>query len=497
MRKYNKNETKDYYYMDEMDSNGRYKNIIYNNNVSYDIYQNILDTLPNRSIRSSQFWKPEWLKKNVIDVIEDNTEINVTYINEKAGYKNVLGYVIYNTDAPPRNIKDLKKHIIIFPNLSDTKGSISGDTIKLASEWTIKEDGKTINITNTKFSKNSSILFFVISDGWRNNKISTHRRHYFSNPKFNPETVKDLKHHFVVIETKNNENKFIIGIEDIHKQNRNCDHDHNDGIFLIEVTSKSNIENNFGVKIKEEEEIISYKGTLLFEDMDRNEDGDYNDIFSEYNIIETIDRNGKIKKINMHWILKSKGAVYDHDMLTKIPISDEDTLSIQEYYNKEKKEKVVTNKEQSYVDIFNSTKRLLNIWNTKKSEKDKKDNAQVNISIEFKNPIERTFGYPPYTIRVNVFNEKDKRINTFFSDRKYTTDIKYYNDLGINEIYKIFIIKDYQKMKILFEKKPLYRLYYRFIDYIHDESKDEYWYEDHRYHLDSKYNFEVEKINWE
>jgi hypothetical protein len=53
----------------------------------------------------------------VLDKEGSEGEIKVTFLNEGAGYRNSLGYFIYDSTNPPANNADLE-HVIIMPNTS-------------------------------------------------------------------------------------------------------------------------------------------------------------------------------------------------------------------------------------------------------------------------------------------------------------------------------------------------------------------------------------------
>jgi hypothetical protein len=102
---------------------------------------------------------PEYFEhpmKNI--VLTEEAEVSVTFINEGAGYKNVLGYYYYDTDTPPNSLDEVVK-IVIFPNAS-AQGS-GGELIP----------GNTVKLLGT-FPAGTEIGFFVIADGWRNQKIT-------------------------------------------------------------------------------------------------------------------------------------------------------------------------------------------------------------------------------------------------------------------------------------------------------------------------------------
>ena len=86
--------------------------------------------------------------------------------------------------------------------------------------------------------------------------------------------------------------KLVIGFEDINRDSRNCDHDFNDLVFAVNVSSlsairTSNINNH---------ETITHEGTMLWEDSrflsdDTNRILDFNKLCYEYKVEEHFDGN--------------------------------------------------------------------------------------------------------------------------------------------------------------------------------------------------------------
>lgn len=81
-------------------------------------------------------------------------DVKVAFLNEGAGYKNSLGYFIYETDNPPTQatIEDVQ-HVIIFPNSSRNR---SGGELRQGDQVDLK-----INLP-----AGHSIGFFIASNNW-------------------------------------------------------------------------------------------------------------------------------------------------------------------------------------------------------------------------------------------------------------------------------------------------------------------------------------------
>lgn len=151
-------------------------------------------------------------------ILDDSAEVWVTFVDEGAGYKNVLGFYTYDIRYPLTSVPPSNKITIIFPNVSKagSGGSLQpGNKVKLGS-----------------FPANTGIGFILIADGWRNGAVGNGNWKLYSNPSFNPEANPSLRYHNVLISDSTN-NRVILGFEDIRRDNSSCDNDFNDALFYI------------------------------------------------------------------------------------------------------------------------------------------------------------------------------------------------------------------------------------------------------------------------
>ncbi|WP_152287294.1 DUF4114 domain-containing protein [Flavicella marina] len=176
------------------------------------IYSNVL---PERQNAMKQH--PEYFLNPVKNlVIKEKTELNLTFIDEGAGYKNVLGYYTYNENDPITE-ENLLDKIVIFPNVS-AQGSggqlIRGNTMRLLGE----------------FEPGTVVGFFLIANGWRNGSITDGYYSQHTDINFNRSGRQQS-----IIFYDANCNSVVIAFEDISVPNG--DNDFNDAIF--EITSSN------------------------------------------------------------------------------------------------------------------------------------------------------------------------------------------------------------------------------------------------------------------
>ena len=152
--------------------------------------------------------------------VSSRADIWVTFVEEGAGYKNVLGFYTYDLDNPITSSPSIEDITIIFPNVSllGSGGGLQvGDKVKIGT-----------------FEAGTGIGWVLLANAWKSNteSIGNSLWDLFSNPDFNPESEESLRHHNVLLADPSNE-RVILGFEDIRRDISNCDHDFNDAVFYV------------------------------------------------------------------------------------------------------------------------------------------------------------------------------------------------------------------------------------------------------------------------
>ncbi|MFY7965794.1 MAG: DUF4114 domain-containing protein [Chitinophagaceae bacterium] len=158
--------------------------------------------------------------------LQDSAEVWVTFVDEGAGYKNVLGFYTYDLNNPITSVPTTNNITIIFPNVSKVGsggGLVAGNKVKIGN-----------------FSPNTGIGFMLIADGWRNGAVSNGNWKLYSNADFNPEANSAKRQHNALIADTANQ-RIILGFEDIRRDYSNCDNDFNDALFYITASPYSAI----------------------------------------------------------------------------------------------------------------------------------------------------------------------------------------------------------------------------------------------------------------
>lgn len=471
-----------------------------NNNIketiSAELKNEIDEVLVNNNVIDNH---PDWARKSSI-VTTDNCEINLTFLDEQAGYKNALSYYVYDIDNPPTRFSEIDNIYIIYPNASRLNSGgkmVSGDTMKLAYEvtsYTVDNNKKYAQTLNYVFPKDKGVSFVVHSNRWKlngtsNRFLSIGHQMYSSDPVLNPEPRENIKHHFVNFRSSTEPDKIIYGAEDILRTKAFCDHDFNDLIFYVTPTPMTAILNNSYNSLEEQE----FTGTILCEDLLNRPkaDLDYDDLCLEYKVTEIINNN-KIQSIVFFIKGLCRGASLDHDFGVVIPNIKgmQNVKIIRETHIKSNNTNIIeylandiVNKGTDKVPLIKSTKNFLpegTSWATNTiNGVENVDLSYVTMKIIFPNGgISRseinnlTF---PYNFYLRVYRD-DYFMWDLFSDELYDDVSDNLKNAGITEKKKIIILEGLTDVQYPLEKKPLRVAYYRFENYLKGDLRYTAWY---------------------
>ncbi|MFY0631903.1 MAG: DUF4114 domain-containing protein [Flavobacteriaceae bacterium] len=188
------------------------------------IYANVLPEQTNAMEEHPEFFANP--VKNI--KVTEATELYLTFIDEGAGFKNVLGYYTYQEGNKPTSEEQLDK-IVIFPNAS-AQGSggqlIRGNTMRLLGE----------------FEPGTVISFFVIANGWRNGQITDGLYTQHTDIDFN---MSGRQQSLIFFDSTCNST--VIAFEDITVPNG--DNDFNDAIFEITASNPNALDTSSFIQI--------------------------------------------------------------------------------------------------------------------------------------------------------------------------------------------------------------------------------------------------------
>jgi LruC domain-containing protein len=302
-----------------------------NSTLPQDVLNNVYSLVPESQYVNSDYIGTDRETNVIIDADLgelDYAEVSITFLNEGAGYRNALGYYIYDSANPPTSQSEINAHIIAFPNASKpTAGSMTqGDTVDL----------------NIQLTDGQALGFFIVSNGWGysgsyNNiaSLGPWSTPFYSSTDLNPETTESLRRHNVVF--VDTENEFlVIGFEDI--QRPAGDNDFNDLIFTVDVTPFYAIEgvnedgstdsiyepltqtNNPDAVITSVYPSSNSWATLLFEDRwPFIGDYDFNDMVFKYRVTEQLNGSGDVRGFSAIYKLQAMGASYHNGFAIDLP----------------------------------------------------------------------------------------------------------------------------------------------------------------------------------
>eukprot|EP00002_Diphylleia_rotans_P040148 TRINITY_DN9465_c0_g1_i4.p1 TRINITY_DN9465_c0_g1~~TRINITY_DN9465_c0_g1_i4.p1 ORF type:complete len:2849 (-),score=551.06 TRINITY_DN9465_c0_g1_i4:264-8810(-) len=186
---------------------------------------------PQTLINSVRQWLPEYsnpqpsllsTSNNPNLVFTTTSTIYITFVDEGAGYRNSLGYFVYDS-----NNRVISK-VAVFPDVSTRKMSfdyLSADTVRA---------GDTVQVG--PFAAGTRVGFFLIGNGFNNEywRTDLSGSTYWTIDSLNP----DKKRHIAMFK-ESTTGKVLIGIEDLYDLG---DADYNDAVFFVEVDGR--ISNN-------------------------------------------------------------------------------------------------------------------------------------------------------------------------------------------------------------------------------------------------------------
>lgn len=322
-----------------IDDNGVPNNIIKDfEEISIEFLKRIDSSLPERKP------VPEFHPQFITDGINTNIELNeeadvwITFLHEGAGYKNTMGFFTYPTNNPPLSPDEIDELFIVFPNMSlkNSGGGLeAGDTVHLG-----------------RYSAGTSIGYFIMANSWDPSKKKNYDglNTFYSVLSFNTNESADFKHHNVLIWDEEQQ-KVVIGFEDLFRSSNGSDEDFNDAVFYVttnpgtavltdNIAPIDNIkdDDNDGIENQYDDypedalrafnnyfPLEKTQGTLLFEDLwPYQGDYDFNDLVLGYHFNYITNSKGEVKEIIGNFKIRATGASLSNGvaLMLDIPFGD-------------------------------------------------------------------------------------------------------------------------------------------------------------------------------
>lgn len=300
-----------------------------NDSLPSDILENIYSMLPESVPVNPAFIAPDILSNISIDddLNGGYATVTVTFLNEGAGYRNSMGYFIYDTNNPPQTKEEIAKHTIIFPNASKPgAGNMKqGDTVDL----------------NIQVWEGQSIGFFVVPNGWgwwgSGSTIESDGpwgQPFYSREQLNPEPLAEQRHNVVFVDPANE--LLVIGFDDQYISRG--DRDFNDLLFAVEVTPfvaidgvnpDGSVDSGY-IPLSQtgggDEITTSYypsqngMATVMFEDRwPVKGDYDFNDLVMQYQLKRSLIGENALSRLEGTYKVQAKGATYHNGFALRLP----------------------------------------------------------------------------------------------------------------------------------------------------------------------------------
>ncbi|WP_034335531.1 LruC domain-containing protein [Deinococcus misasensis] len=285
-------------------------------------------------------------------ILKEDAELWVSFVHEGAGYKNMLGYFIYDPLNPPTSPSDPKlKYYLAFPNLSYSPdgGMTSGMKVQLKY---FDETGKASN----RFPAGKAVGWFIVANGW-NGSPTNGLNTYFSLDQLNPENPNsitnslsktNIKRHAILLKDDTAQH-LMLGFEDLLRTTSGCDQDFNDAVFKVSATPYTAIDTSQIPNVRNPGEpdpstldtdkdgvadiidqfpsdsTLAFKtdfpaqftegtvnyATLAFEDKwPMSGDYDFNDMVMNYKYTLLMNASNQVVRVKADFVLRAAGALY-------------------------------------------------------------------------------------------------------------------------------------------------------------------------------------------
>lgn len=287
-------------------------------------------------------YHPDYLDTNKLTdlIINQLSDVWVTFVHEGAGYKNVLCYYAYNKNNPPQSTNDIDSLTVIFPNVSYSGsggGLSSGNKVKIG-----------------RFGADTIIGFALIANGYYGSGFSAGAGTYYSDMHLNPENTTAKRQHHVLLFDSDND-RMLFAFEDLNRQSGGSDDDFNDAVFYattnpVNAYQTSNV-NAMDIVTDSDNDGISdlyddypqdasrafdnfypYSGgfaTLAFEDLwPGRGDYDMNDLNIGYQYNLVCNPQNKVIEIKSKHFVRCAGAGFTNALGFEIPVDPNIVLSV-------------------------------------------------------------------------------------------------------------------------------------------------------------------------
>ncbi len=361
---------------------------------------------------------------NELDVVVvDPSEVWVTFITEGAGYKNALGYYVFDTNSPPSNASEIDSIFVILPNasLQGSGGKLNaGDKIKLG----LFESGKTI----------SWVLF---QSAWTGSGVNVNQTKFYSRTDLNITESDPTKRQHTVQLADYGRQHLMNGFED-QTRSVGSDNDFNDLVFYVtanpwtaididEIPPVTPSDDDDGDGISNEIDDFptdptrairnTYIGALAYEDLWPSKgDYDFNDLVIDYEVDHILNGNNLLVDIEADWTIKAVFAGYKNGF--GIHFENLDPTEIASVSGTNMSENIITqnangteaNQDDATVIIFDNV--FTAVQSSGSLFPHTSPTTTISSTINMSNPIsQNSTGLPPYNAFIFANGNRDTEVH--------------------------------------------------------------------------------------
>ncbi|MEO1032419.1 MAG: LruC domain-containing protein [Bacteroidota bacterium] len=370
-------------------------------------------------------YNPEYLTSgNELDVVvTEQSDVWVTFVTEGAGYRNALGYYVFDTQNPPANVSEIDSIYVILPNasLAYSGGELyAGDKVKLGT-----------------FQAGETISWVLFQNAWNGTGVNVNTTKFYSRIDFNTaESDPSKRQHTVQLADFGNQ-RLLNGFED-QTRSHSSDNDFNDLVFYVSANPWEAIEtgsipqvtpssDSDGDGVSDESDDFpndasrairnTYTGSLAFEDLwPAQGDYDFNDMVIDYDIDHILNGNNLLVDIEADWTIRALFASFSNGF--GIQLNDLPSNNVANVSGLHLTNDIVTvdgngteaNQNSATVIFFDNAFDVVEASGS--AFPHTSPVTTINTTINFGSPVSQSAtGYPPYNPFIFANGDRSKEIH--------------------------------------------------------------------------------------
>lgn len=451
---------------------------------------------------------PEWIQDTDLHIVDKDTTLQIIYMDEGAGYRNSIGYFVYETERPPQSIEEVGTIIIVFANGSGLyKGGslVAGDTVQLPSEGTIVEGN--FEPTSYVFRPGQSIGWVLIANGWTGSSVNDKQPIYFSNSALNPEKSAERRHHTVAVKATSLPDSILCGFEDLNRDGR-TDDDFNDFVFFVKPGTFTSIrpDSYHGASTEKLFGTIICNDEVNFDD--QYNDCDYNDLIASYKVDIHRPTETTVSEIDFTLHFKHRGAWADHEfglLLPALLVLDPRNVQVtRETFHGDSKESIVEDLTESALQsgrlqFCDHSKQLLppnpdcggfcNTYGKWYTAEERVQPSSVRMVLKLLEPVDqRLFDDGESELIVAYLNTwPSGTVGEKPEEAKFCTSLDRFAPppmlagSGLTAMRPIYVLGGCESFRPCLEKHSIHHVYHRFTAFaLSDEREEQLWWDNFR-----------------